>query len=129
MISPKKKKSDQSNKNSNKNSNKKSNKKKKKQTAKNSISFQPVTMTNSECKKASPQLPYSIHRLKEQPEESPLTQYQAKDSIKMKHEVNPVHRKTHSHFNFFNPSIISPEKYVKLNLFDEKRSSTSTDYY
>ena len=49
----------------------------------------------------------------------------------MKKEVNPVHRKTHSHFNFFNPSIISPEKYVKLNLFDEKRNSNSysMDYY
>ena len=36
-----------------------------------------------------------------------------------------MHRKTHSHFNFFNPAIISPEKYVKLNLCDEKKNSSS----
>ena len=36
-----------------------------------------------------------------------------------------MHRKTHSHFNFINPVVISPEKYVKLNLCDEKKNSNS----
>ena len=87
-----------------------------------SISFKPVTMTNSEYKKSP--IPASIHRLKEQPEESPLTPFVEKPSIEQKREhlSNAIHRKTQSQFNVLNADIIKTDK-NSLNPYEEKKSS------